>query len=769
MGHLATLISDLALLLVVAGITTLLCKKINQPLVIGYILAGFLIGPVVSFVPTVGDMNNINLWAEIGVIFLMFSLGLEFNLHKLAEVGTTAIVSALIQIAGMMALGYGIGLALGWSVMNSVFLGGMLSMSSTMITIKAIEDMGLKDQPFTGLTIGILVIEDIVAIFLMVVLSTISVSQGISGMELVSTIGKLMLYLVLWLFFGIYLIPSFLQKTQNLMTDETLLVTSLGICFGMVWLADAIGFSSALGAFMAGSILAGTVHGEKIEHLVNPCKDLFGAVFFVSVGLMVVPSMLIEYLVPIVILTVATIIGKALLLAGGMLASGENLRTSLYGAMSQTQIGEFSFIIANLGISLGVTSDFLYPVIVAVSVVTTFTTPYLIRSTDTVESLLKKVLPQKWLNNINRYQDEKAASGKETKDPDWRLFLKGYFTTFLIYGILLLGISEIGRLLLLPALTDALPDATLAAVLTCIAIYFIMAPLLPPMMIFRKRYFTALWLKSFANHLPLMLLVGLRTAVTVLLVIRPMLLMLPIPGWLMLLIAVPTILALSRSDWLIGRYLEIEARFLINFNEKKLQELQKNTPKNQKTHSWLDEQLQVASYVCTTDSAAADKELRDLQWGKLMQVNVVKIIRGRKHINIPEGDEQILPGDRLYILGPGKALDNFALMNQQKNLLLESEEDTITLHQFITNQDQWPEEQQLFAYAVTVKKGSSLAGCSIRDSGIKSNWSAYLIGIERGMLPILNLSPNFLLNADDLLWVLGSQKMGQHLVKKELL
>ncbi len=769
MGHLATLISDLALLLVVAGITTLLCKKINQPLVIGYILAGFLIGPVVSFVPTVGDMNNINLWAEIGVIFLMFSLGLEFNLHKLAEVGTTAIVSALIQIAGMMALGYGIGLALGWSVMNSVFLGGMLSMSSTMITIKAIEDMGLKDQPFTGLTIGILVIEDIVAIFLMVVLSTISVSQGISGMELVSTIGKLMLYLILWLVFGIYLIPSFLQKTQNLMTDETLLVTSLGICFGMVWLADAIGFSSALGAFMAGSILAGTVHGEKIEHLVNPCKDLFGAVFFVSVGLMVVPSMLIEYLVPIVILTVATIIGKALLLAGGMLASGENLRTSLYGAMSQTQIGEFSFIIANLGIGLGVTSDFLYPVIVAVSVVTTFTTPYLIRSADTVENLLKKVLPQKWLNNINRYQDEKAASSKETQDPDWRLFLKGYFTTFLIYGILLLGISEIGRLLLLPALTDALSNATLAAVLTCIAIYFIMAPLLPPMMIFRKRYFTALWLKSFANHLPLMLLVGLRTAVTVLLVIRPMLLMLHIPGWLMLLIAVPTILALSRSDWLIGRYLEIEARFLINFNEKKLQELRKNTPKNQKTHSWLDEQLQVASYVCTADSAAADKELRDLQWGKLMQVNVVKIIRGRKHINIPEGDEQILPGDRLYILGPGKALDNFALMNQQKNLLLESEEDTITLHQFITNQDQWLEEQQLFAYAVTVKKGSSLAGCSIRDSGIKSNWSAYLIGIERGMLPILNLSPNFLLNADDLLWVLGSQKMGQHLVKKELL
>ncbi len=765
MGHLATLISDLALLLVVAGITTLLCKKINQPLVIGYILAGFLIGPVVSFVPTIGDMNNINLWAEIGVIFLMFSLGLEFNLHKLAEVGSTAIISALVQIGGMMVVGYGIGIAMGWSTMNSIFLGGMLSMSSTMITIKAIEDMGLKEMPFTGLTIGILVIEDIVAIFLMVVLSTIAVSQGISGVELISTIGKLMLYLVLWLLLGIYLIPSFLQKIQNLMSDETLLVTSLGICFGMVWLADAIGFSSALGAFMAGSILAGTVHGERIEHLVNPCKDLFGAVFFVSVGLMVVPAMLVQYIVPIVILTVATIVGKALLLTGGLLASGENLRDSLFGAMSQTQIGEFSFIIANLGISLGVTSDFLYPVVVAVSVVTTFTTPYLIRSVDGVEKLLNKVMPKKWRNNIRRYQNEKAASSKKPKDMDWKLFLKGYSTTFLIYGILLFGITELGRLALLPALSDALQNSTVAAVLTCVAVYVIMAPLLPPMMIFRKQYFTALWLKSFANHLPLLLLVCLRTAVTVFLVARPVSIMLRVPDWVVLLIAIPVILGLSRSNWLIGRYLEIEARFLNNFNEKKLQELQQD---KEKPHDWLDEQLRVASYVCAKGSGVADKELKDLEWGKLMQVDVIKIVRGRKHINVPEGDDQIQEGDRLYILGAEKALENFDLMNQRHNLLLESETEPVSLHEFIANQDQWSEEQQLYAYAVAVKKDSPLAGCSIRESGIKSNWSACLIGIERGMMPILNLSSRFIINADDLLWVLGPQKMGQHLVKNEL-
>ncbi len=767
MGHLATLISDLALLLVVAGATTLLCKKINQPTVIGYILAGFLIGPVVSFFPTIGDADNINLWAEIGVIFLMFSLGLEFSLHKLVTVGTTGIVSALLQIGGMMVLGYGVGIAMGWSAMDSLFLGGMLSMSSTMITIKAIEDLGLKEKKFTKLAIGTLVIEDIVAIFLMVILSTISVSQGVGGMELAGIIMKLMMYLVVWLLLGIYLIPSFLKNTRSLMNDETLLVVSLGICFGMVWLADAIGFSSALGAFMAGSIMAGTIHGERIEHLVNPCKDLFGAVFFVSVGLMVVPAMLIEYFVPILILTLATIIGKIVLLVAGMLIGGENLETAMYGAMSQTQIGEFSFIIATLGISLGVTSDFLYPVIVAVSVVTTFTTPFFIKQSDQACGLLRKISPIKIQKLINRYRDARNEVPDDSKEQDWKQFLKGYFSTFLIYGVLLLGVGEIGRLLLYPALVDMLPNTTLAASLTCIAIYIVMAPLLPPMMIFRKKHFTALWLKNFANHLPLMLLIGLRTAVTIFLVVRPVYHLFHIPRWILLLTAVPLVLMISRSDWMIGRYLEMEARFLSNFNEKKLQDLREK--QQDKGHAWLDEQLQVAEYVCDSSNAAVDMELRDLQWGKMWQVNVIKIIRGKKHINIPEGYEQINAGDRLYLLGTAKALENFNLMNEQRNLLLEGERDNVSLHTFIENQDNCTEEQQLFSYAVTVQKASKLAGCSVRDSGIKSKWNAYLVGIERNLMPMMNLSANFVLNADDLLWVLGPQKMGEQLVKHELL
>ena len=767
MGHLATLISDLALLLVVAGITTLFCKKINQPTVIGYILAGFLIGPVVSFIPTIGDSANITLWAEIGVIFLMFSLGLEFSLHKLVTVGATGVISALVQIIGMLILGIVLGLALGWGTMDSIFLGGMLSMSSTMITIKAIEDLGLKEERFTGLAIGTLVIEDIVAIFLLVILSTISVSQGVSGMELVFTIGKLMFYLVLWLLLGIYLIPSFLQKTQELMSDETLLVTSLGICFAMVWLADAIGFSTALGAFLAGSILAGTIHGERVEHLVAPCKDLFGAVFFVSVGLMVVPSMLVEYFVPIMILTIAVIVGKAILLVLGMVAAGEDLRTSMYGAMSQTQIGEFSFIIANLGIGLGVTSGFLYPVIVAVSVITTFTTPSFIKSSDKAVAILDILIPDQWKEAMQRYRQERLASEKEEKNPEWKEFFKGYATRFFIYGVLLLGIGEIGIMILYPALNGIVGRETLDAIITCILLYAVMVPMLPPMVLSKRRNFTTLWLQSYANRLPLIVLLGVRIATAAVLIMRPVYVLLHIPAWLLAIIALPLVIYLSRSKAIIGKQLEMEAHFLLNFNEKKLQEFQETI--GGKKHAWLDEQLMVESYVCPEGSEAIGSTLKALQWGRIYQVSIIKIVRGTAHINIPEGDETIKAGDILYVLGTEKTLTNFSLMNGYRDVLLEGADTPVTLHQFIEAQEKDDEEHQLFMCAVPVKKESGLSGVSIRDSHIKSEWSANLIGIERGVLPILNPAPDFMLNTDDLLWVLGSQRMGQRLIQNGLL
>ena len=308
MSHLPTLITDLALILASAGLMTLIFKRLKQPSVLGYIVAGILAGPHITLTPTVIDSGNIQTWADIGVVFLLFALGLEFSFKKLMKVGGPAIIAALTIIVGMVVLGFIVGVAMGWKQMDSIFLGGMLAMSSTSIIYKAFEDLGLRTQRFTGLVFGILVIEDLVAIVLMVMLSTMAVSKNFEGMEMVYSIGKLLFFLLLWFLTGIYIIPTFFRRTRLLMGDETLLIVSLGLCFLMVVFATAVGFSSALGAFVMGSILAETIEAEKIERLVKPVKDLFAAIFFVSVGMMVDPGMIAQYIWPIVIITLTVLI-----------------------------------------------------------------------------------------------------------------------------------------------------------------------------------------------------------------------------------------------------------------------------------------------------------------------------------------------------------------------------------------------------------------------------------------------------------------------------
>ena len=395
--HIPALISDLAVMLITAGLITILFKKINQPLVLGYILAGFLISTYFPFFPTVVDTENIETWSEIGIIFLMFHLGLEFNLHKLARVGSTAIITAIVEVAGILVMGFAAGRLLGFSVMDSIFLGGMLSMSSTTIIIKAFDELNMKKKKFTELVFGTLVIEDIVGIFMMVILSTISVSKNVSGGEVFTSLFVMVLYLVVWLILGIYLLPTFLNKTIKLMNDEMLLIVALGVCFGMVILADILGFSSALGAFLAGSLLAGTVHVERIEHLTKGVKDLFGAIFFLSVGMLVNPETLVNYALPIVVITIVTIAGKLIFSTLGMLLSGQTLANSMMSGFSLAQIGEFAFIIASLGMSLGVTGNYLYPIVVSVSVITTFTTPFFIKGAPKAVSVVEKHLPDKLL------------------------------------------------------------------------------------------------------------------------------------------------------------------------------------------------------------------------------------------------------------------------------------------------------------------------------------------------------------------------------------
>jgi len=443
MSQLEPLIADLALILICAGVMTLLFKSLKQPIVLGYIVAGFLASPNMPYMPSVTDMHGVHVWSEIGVIFLLFALGLEFSFKKILKMGAAPIIAAICIILAMMYVGACTGDLFGWSRMDCIFLGGMLAMSSTTIIFKAFDDMGLRQQRFAGLVLSVLIIEDILAIVLMVVLSTMAVSKEFEGSQMFNSILTLGLYLVLWFTVGLYFIPMVLRKLKPLMNDETLLITALALCFGMVVTASAAGFSAAFGAFVMGSILAETVEAEQIEHLVAPVKNLFGAIFFVSVGMMVDVALIIEYIVPIISIIAAVILGQTILSTCGFLISGQSLKTSMQCSFSLTQIGEFAFILATLGMSLHVTSEFLYPIVVAVSVFTTFTTPYMIRLAEPAYNMVARMLPAKWMAKLERNTDETDEQAPDELQQLYNDCFKRFIFTMLINSVLCIAIMAI--------------------------------------------------------------------------------------------------------------------------------------------------------------------------------------------------------------------------------------------------------------------------------------------------------------------------------------
>lgn len=457
MSHLEPLIADLALILICAGVMTLLFKSLKQPIVLGYIVAGFLASPNMPYMPSVTDMHGVHVWSEIGVIFLLFALGLEFSFKKILRMGAAPIIAALSIILFMMYIGACTGEIFGWSKMDCIFLGGMLAMSSTTIIFKAFDDMGLRQKRFAGLVLSVLIIEDILAIVLMVMLSTMAVSKEFEGTQMLNSILTLGVYLVLWFTVGLYFIPMALRKLKPLMNDETLLITSLALCFGMVVAASEAGFSAAFGAFVMGSILAETVEAEQIEHLVAPVKNLFGSIFFVSVGMMVDVNLIIEYIVPIISIIAAVILGQTILSTFGFLLSGQSLKTSMQCSFSLTQIGEFAFILATLGTSLHVTSDYLYPIVVAVSVFTTFTTPYMIRLAEPAYNVVARVLPAKWIAKLERNTDESDDEAPDELRQIYKNCLKRFVFTMLINSVLCIAIMGIMYYYGQPLVADIVP------------------------------------------------------------------------------------------------------------------------------------------------------------------------------------------------------------------------------------------------------------------------------------------------------------------------
>lgn len=741
-------------MLLTAGVVTVIFKKLKQPLVLGYILAGFLIGPYMPFFFTVADEVSIKTWSEIGIIILMFSLGLEFNLHKLVKVGGTGVITAFTEVGGMLLIGYATGQLMGWGVMDSIFLGGMLSMSSTTIIIKAFDELGVAKENFASLVFGTLVIEDIAGIFMMIILSTISVSQNISGGDLALKLGLLVLYLALWLILGIYLLPTLLNKSVMFMNDETLLIVSLGICFGMVLLASALGFSSALGAFLAGSLLAGTVHAERVEHLTSGVKDLFGAVFFLSVGMMLDPAMVVEYIVPILIITLVTLVGKLFFSSLGVLLSGQSLKNAIHCGCSLAQIGEFAFIIASLGMSLGVIADYIYPIIVSVSVITTLTTPSFIRGADRLCGIVEGILPKKLVAKLDGYT--KGDSQSDAQDSDWASFMRRFGKTTLLYGVLMLGIVIIGVHVVYPALGKYLPEAWMSSLACLVLIYLGIALFIRPMLDTHSPQYTALWMKSRGNRLPLMALTTCRLIIIVLIAFAPIQSMAHVNGaWLLPIIAV-AVLLIYRSGAFASAYLSVEARFLANFNERNLGKFENSDAATE----WLDEKLYMLEFDCPEEGVAG-KTLIDLGWGSRYGVNVVKLVRGKRHINMPSGDTVLAKHDRIFVVGEAQPIHSMCL-----GLGLTEDAALPTLRAFIEQEN--GSDGDLYSYAISVDRDSPFVGSAIKDSRIREDYDCIILGLQRNLLPIAQPDINMTLQNGDLIWILGTKTMAGKLLTQEL-
>ncbi|WP_396190918.1 cation:proton antiporter [Flavobacterium sp.] len=726
--HLPDLISDLGLILITAAIAVLLFRMLKQPLVLGYLVAGFLAGSEFDFFPTVQDVNSVKVWAEIGVIFLLFSLGLEFSFKKLMKVGGTASITAFTQIITMVVLGYFVGQLMNWNKMNSIFLGVILSISSTTIILKTFDELGVKSQKFAGNVIGSLIVQDIIAILMMVLLSTIAVSQQFSGMELVLSVLKLIFFLTIWFVVGIFFIPTLLKKAKHLLTDEMMLIISLALCLLMVIFAAGVGFSPALGAFIMGSIIAETTQAEHIEHLVKPVKDLFGAVFFVSVGMLINPDTLVEYAFPVAILTLVVIFGQSISSTIGALLSGQPLKQSIQTGMSLSQIGEFSFIIATLGTTLKVTSDFLYPIVVAVSAITTFTTPFMVKFAVPFSSYLEKKLPRKWVKRIQLY----SANTEEIKSiSNWQIVLRSYLTQVIIHSIIIVAIILLSSNFILPMVQGSKFGHAIAALITLV----ILSPFLWALSLRRVAVEqVGILLQEKKHQGPIIMLVLLRIALTLFYI-----------GFILntffssgvavvaFLIAIGAYILFPKR--LHAVYNKIESHFISNFNDRET----RKENKRQSTLSPWDGHM--AEFDIARESNLAGKTLEELSIREQFGINIASIRRGDVLINIPIRTERLFPGDEISVIGTDDQVKEFKIYLDKNEIDVPEE----------------VEQSDIILQKLELKNRVCI-GKSIRESGIREKTHGIIVGIERNGKRILNPESHLILEDSDILWIAGEKK-----------
>ena len=738
-----SLVTELAIILIAAGIFTIISKALKQPVILGYIIAGFLVGPNLGLFPQFSS-ESIHVWSEIGIIFLLFSLGLEFSFKKLIKVGSSALLTAGVKCIGMMIIGLLAGDAMGWTFMESIFLGGLLSMSSTTIIIKAYDDMGLKKKPYASLIFGSLVVEDLIAVLLLVLLSTLAVSNKFAGGEMLLALAKLIFFIVLSFVIGIYVIPTLFKKARKFISDEILLLVSIGLCFLMVWLANLAGFSSALGAFLMGSILSETFEGEKISELTSGIKDLFGAIFFISVGMMVDPAVIGAHWLPILIITLITVVGILVCSTSGALLAGQGLDTAVHAGFSLAQLGEFAFIIAGLGCSMGVMRDFIYPVIIAVSVITTFTTPYMIKAAEPVSSWLLKKLPARILARISPTQKLSDPSDSAEKKL-WNGLLKSYFIRVAVYSVILIAITAA-----FAAVHDTLSVKILPKLgetahnwIWLVIELAVMSPFLYGLAVINSDSVNltakALLKSRNANTWAIIGLMTLRAAIAAMFVIAAVSSIFNLSGLSLLLVILAVAVVYVIARFTIRRTAALESRFFSNLNEKEMAERKRSIVRSSVAEKLSGYDVHIGTVTVSPDYLYIGQQLREMPFRHTSGINIIKIVRGTRNIIVPSGDEYIYPGDRLVAVGTTEQLEAFEKIMS----------DDIEVHEDTSGDNFVVEPVELTA-------GSILCGSSLREVDMRK-LGAMVISVLHGGSLITNPGPDYRFAEGDRVWIAGER------------
>jgi CPA2 family monovalent cation:H+ antiporter-2 len=644
----------------------------------------------------------------------------------------------------MIGLGYFTGICFGWSHMTSLFLGAMLCMSSTMIIIKVFDDLHLNNKNFAGIVLGVLIIEDLVAVLLMVLLSTVAVSQHFEGTEMLFSIFKLVAFLLFWFLLGTYLIPTFLRKMKQFFNDETLLIFSLALCLGMVYLATRAGFSSALGAFIMGSMLSETLDSERIEKMILPIKNFFGAIFFVSVGMMIQVTSIGEYIVPILIISMVVILGQMIFATSGVLLAGQNLRTAVSSGFSLTQIGEFSYIIGSLGLSLGVIEASLYQIIVSASVVTIFATPYMMKLAEPTNQFLERVLPENWQNFLN-----KDASGAQPINQNnlWRKFLQSVITSTIIYYlicvIIVYFLLEYGA----PEVQNYLPGFK-GNLLSAAVILLSISPFLRAIIVKQDQSteFLRLWRTNKGYRGPLIFTIVLRVLLCAGLIMYVFFSLFHTHFVIALTLALIILILFLTSRRLRNQTIRMERRFKENLNEKEAYEESKKPISKGFTNHLLERDLHLSDFLIQPHFLIVGKTLKELKFRQVYGVNIVKIIRGNRRINIPNGDERIYPNDHLIVLGTDKQMELFEQKIEERR------------KEYANIKEKEKPAEYVCLRQILVEADSYFIGKTIKTSCLQENYECLVVGIERNKGSILNPGLDLVFEEGDIIWLVGEDK-----------